>query len=152
MEDRLAKLERRCRHLTCVLTLLLTVGAVTALSGAADEKSDWIKTQGLSIQDEEGKDRILLSTIGDRAFLMIQSPKDKNQYELLAGPNFVQESFSDKDSKVRIVSKIGPDGTAFFTINDPRDKHRVGLMTDAKSNVGTFVTDLDGKPIENPFR
>ena len=152
MEDRLAKLERRCRHLTCVLTLLLTVGAVTALSGAADEKSDWIKTQGLSIQDDEGNDRILLSTLGDRAFLMIQSPKDKNQYELLAGPDFIQEFFSDKDSKVRVATKIAPDGTAFFSVNDRRDKHRAGMMTDAKNNVGVFVTDLDGKPIENPFR
>lgn len=59
IEDRIERLERRCRRMTTLLVAITSAAALVVLAGAA-AREDRIETQELTIVDQDGNARIRL--------------------------------------------------------------------------------------------
>ena len=158
MEDRIAKLERRCRHLTAALGLLIAGVLLVPLMGADEpQKVDKdfvpsVSTSVLKILDKNGKPRILLSAANEEPSILVSSRDGKMAYWLVAqADGSIEQSLVDKLGKTRIQSRVAENGTALFSIYDPRGEARAVIFTEPNNSVSSVMIDGKGDPVEVPF-
>lgn len=164
MEDRIARLERRCRNLTTLIGLLLAGILLVPLLGAddaatGDEESagrvgfyDILHVKKLHVVDDKGEARITLGvTLNEKknemAFIGMKSEKSLS-YWLATWDDCIEQKFYDHNSKTRVHTAV-VDGGGYLTLLDQNEKIRAGMMSDKNGLGGISVMGSKGQVVED---
>ena len=144
IEQRMELLERtnrRWRRLACTMAVLI-VAAVGI--GAAQMNEDELVLRKLVIQDEEGRERIVLDTNRHGAGMTYYDANGKGRIE--SGTKVTGDAWTthfDANGKKRIVSATYPSGNASIYHSDANGNTRIVSATLADGHASTFWSEYD---------
>ncbi len=131
-EQRITKLEKRCRRLTGVLVGTVAVAAVIVLGGAAQNSDrETVRTRQLEIVDGDEKVRIRLGQADEGYGLVVYDENGKFNATLTDAPLGAVIELSKDGGGIRL--QAGKEG-AGLSVRDPRGKPRAVIhVTNDKS-------------------
>ena len=142
MEQRILKLERRCRALTLCLVSLGIIGLLLGAGGQTD--FDLIRVKQLELVDANGNARATLMMMKGEtaAFGMIDRKAGRTDYILSAGPQGVKQALFEGGIQ-RVTISAGR-GDAVLSVSDNKGKPRVSSMAANDGVAYLSVFDASG--------
>lgn len=132
MEDRIAKLERRCRLQNAVIGAMLLGCSLVVLTGADDKNSplEKLQVQSLSIVDPNGKPRITLEADETRGTLSMLTSKGDIVLETVCSDDLFEERLYDSAQKLRhTIGMVGATNTVAMRFYGLSEKTRFELVS-----------------------
>jgi hypothetical protein len=122
VENRLAKLERRCRVLTIALAAAMLLPAVALLAGAGQLPNEApLRLRQLEIVDANGTARMRLGPLNDEFGLFMRDPTGQPLVTLSDSPEATMFSISKDGSGIRLLAnRQGSD----ITLRDSKNNVR----------------------------
>lgn len=158
-EERIARLERRCRILSVGLTAAVCAGGLLVLAGAAQRADDdsTLRTRRIEIIDSEGNARIVIGRVEDDVYgVLVYGPERQIAGKLMAGSQNGGEVVIISAGKGRHgVRIIAQEETAGVAIRDKQalraamlvHEDKAQLQLRGRKNNLVFVAPIGEEPI-----
>ena len=147
LEARLAKLERSLAR-TRLMNLALLLGLGLVVAGGAQSSSDEITTTRLTIVDEMGKERVVLSADqgGAAGMWVFDSEEKLRSVSGVAANNATISQWLDPQEHVRLSATCSPSGECSMQWRDAEDNLRIGGATLANGDATMMWIAPGNKP------